>query len=366
MNLSRVTITLGIATSLAFAPLRVSAETFYDVPEQYKYAEGINALTDLGVINGYPDGSFQPEKTISRAEAAKILMATIKPQSAINETQDDLYSFATASPFPDVDPLDWFAPYVTLATQNGIVQGYPDGFFRPGNTINMAEGLKMILETYGVDATRARYVEHPLLLVNPEDWFARYFQTAYNRNLINREKSYHPAQGMTRGEFAETLYRLKTIKESGEDFFAETTKPYSDEYTITIPSLNIINLSVSFADPFDAKGSLEVLYTGLGHYLSPPGSGHKMVLFGHSSGYDWDKSPYKTILTKIDQLQMGEKIYINFHEKGYAYQISQKEIRPATDMAAVMEDYGYEEMALYTCWPPKSIAKRYVVYAVPL
>jgi LPXTG-site transpeptidase (sortase) family protein len=90
------------------------------------------------------------------------------------------------------------------------------------------------------------------------------------------------------------------------------------------------------------------------------------VLFGHSSGYDWDKSPYKTILTKIDQLQMGEKIYINFHEKGYAYQISQKEIRPATDMAAVMEDYGYEEMALYTCWPPKSIAKRYVVYAVPL
>ena len=91
-----------------------------------------------------------------------------------------------------------------------------------------------------------------------------------------------------------------------------------------------------------------------------------MVLFGHSSGYSWDKSPYKTILTKIDQLQVGDIIYINYQEKGYVYQINQKEIRPASDMASVMEDYGYEEMALYTCWPPNGISKRYVVYASPI
>jgi len=290
----------------------------------------------------------------------------VKPQSAIDETQRDLYSYNITTPFQDVGSDEWFAPFVTLAYQNGITQGYPDGSFRPGNPINMAEGLKIILETYGVDSSRARYVDHPLLLVGSDDWFTPYFEYAYNRNLINREKFYHPAQGMTRGEFAEILYRLKTIRESGDDTFLESSKPYSNEYTITIPRLNIINLDVTFADPFDSQGSLGVLQAGLGHYLSPPGSGHKMVLFGHSSGYSWDKSPYKTILTQIDRLQVGNLLYINYQEKGYVYQINLKEIRPATDMASVMDDYGYEEVALYTCWPPKSIAKRYVVYATPL
>ena len=366
MRLSRLTQSIGLFLSLVLIPIRVSAQTFFDVADHFKHEEAIESLASLGIINGYPDGSFQPEKSISRAEAAKILIGTVKPPTTIEETQNDLYSYNFLSLFSDVGNEEWFAPYVMLAYQNGIIQGYSDGSFRPANIINMAEGLKMILESYGMDATRARYVEHPLLLIGPDDWFTHYFEYSYNRNLISREKFYHPAQGMTRGEFAEILFRLKTIRDSGEESYTETKNLTSDEYTITIPRLNIISLDVSFADPFDPQGSLGVLNSGLGHYLSPPGSGHKMVLFGHSSGYSWDKSPYKTILTKIDQLQQGDIIYLNYQEKGYIYQINQREIRPATDMASVMKDYGYEEMALYTCWPPNSISKRYVVYASPI
>ena len=230
----------------------------------------------------------------------------------------------------------------------------------------MAEGLKMILNTYGMDTSRARFVENPLLYVNRGEWFTQYFEFAFNHNLINREKFYHPAQKMTRGEFAEVLFRLKTIRENGQDVYQSNPNLSSDEYTITIPRLNIINVDVSFADPFDAQGSLSLLRGGMGQYLSPPGGGHKMVLFGHSSGYSWDNSPYKTILTKIDQLQIGDKIYINYQEKGYIYEVINKEIRPATDMQSVMEDYGYEEMAMYTCWPPNGINKRYIIYAIPV
>jgi LPXTG-site transpeptidase (sortase) family protein len=366
MNFSRLIQTIGLFLSLILIPLQASAQAFTDVPDHFKYEEAIVSLTDLGIINGYPDGSFQPTKPISRAEAAKILVGAIKPSSLVEETQSDLYSYYLSSPFFDVKNEEWFAPYVALAYQNGIAQGYSDGSFRPSTPINMAEGLKMILEAYGIDVSRARYVEHPLLLIGRDDWFTPYFEYSYNHNLINREKFYHPAQGMTRGEFAEVLFRLKTIRDSGEDSYTETDNPYSDEYTITIPRLNIVDVSVSFADPFDSNGSLGVLHSGLGHYLSPPGGGHKMVIFGHSSGYNWDHSPYKYIFTKIDQLQVGDIIYINYQEKGYVYQINQKEIRPATDMAPVMEDYGYEEMALYTCWPPNGISKRYVVYATPL
>jgi LPXTG-site transpeptidase (sortase) family protein len=163
----------------------------------------------------------------------------------------------------------------------------------------------------------------------------------------------------------ELLYRTKFISEKGLNSYPQIPTD-SDEYTITIPKLNIYNLNVSFADPYDHDGSLSVLKDGLGHYLSPPGSGHKMVLFGHSSGYSWDHSPYKTILTQINRLELGDMIYVNYREKGYIYQVVRSEIRPANDMNPVMQDLDTEELALYTCWPPNGISKRYVIYADPL
>jgi LPXTG-site transpeptidase (sortase) family protein len=366
MPFCRLKKLLALTLLLLAFPSQVSAQSFTDVPNNYKHETAIGALTDLGIIGGYDDGSFRPDQPISRAEAAKILIGAIKPSNLIEATQGELYADGSLSIFSDVQSEDWFAPYVTLAYQSGIVQGYPDGSFGPGKAINMAEGLKMILKAYNIDTSRVRLVDNPLILISPEDWFYKYFGYAHNRNLINQKKVYHPAQAMTRGEFVEILYRLKTVREAGEESYSDDNSPYSDEYTITIPRLNIINVNVEFADPFDAQGSLGVLHEGMGHYLSPPGTGRKMVLFGHSSGYSWDKSPYKYILTKIDQIQAGDMIYINYQEKGYIYQVNNKEIRLATDMDSVMRDYGYEEVALYTCWPPNGISKRYVVYATPI
>ena len=168
---------------------------------------------------------------------------------------------------------------------------------------------------------------------------------------------------MTRGDFAEILYRLRTMQEHGISQFVFDQVQTSNEYTITIPSLDLININVSFADPYDPKGSLEVLKDGLGHYLSPPGGGKKMVLFGHSSGYNWDSSGFKQILRQIDRLKDGDLIYINYKERGHAYRVGNREIVPAPQLNKVMEDYGYEEVALYTCWPPDSTSHRYVIYA---
>ncbi len=224
----------------------------------------------------------------------------------------------------------------------------------------------MIIETYSVDVRRIRFTERPLLYVRGNDWFARYFEYAYDANLINRKKFYHPARQMTRGDFVEILYRLKTIKEEGLSQFPVRAGALSNEYTMTIPRLNLIDINVSFADPYNARNALTVLKNGLGHYLSPPGSGEKMVLFGHSSGYNWDSSSFKQVLRQIDQLKVGDMIYINYEERGYAYQIRNQEILPANKLNTVMNDYGYEELAMYTCWPPDSVSHRYVVYAAPV
>lgn len=363
----RFTILLGVLAAVFLLPFSVHAKTFSDVPSQHKNYQAITALSNEGLIDGYPNGSFQPERPIRRNEAVKLLVSAQFDQNSIAQSLDwhmnEGHSYAS---FVDVPTDKWYAPYVEMAYQNGIIGGYPNGEFKPRDTLNFAEGLKVILETLQADTIRVRFQENPLLYVKRTDWFAQYFGYAYNKNLINREKFYYPPRDMTRGEFAEVLYRLKNIQASGADEFVSTVQPFSNEYTITIPRLGIFDVNVTFADPYSNANALAVLKDGLGHYLSPPGQGGKMVLFGHSSGYSWDNSNYKRILRQINKLEIGDLVYINYQEKGYVYQVNNKEIMPANKLIDVMDDDGYEELAMFTCWPPDSIIQRYVVYATPL
>jgi len=364
----RISVISLITAALLFAlTIEAQAKTYSDVSTSHKNYTAIMALSDESIIRGYDNGTFGPEKTINRAEAVKILVKSTTPEtdisSALNWHLALGHSFAL---YPDVKIKEWFTPFVEVATKKSIVKGYPDGTFKPGNSINFAEALKVILETYDVDTSGIPYVERPLLFVKQGDWFEKYFTYAYTANLINRNKFYHPGQLITRGEFTEIMYRVKTLQNSRLAQFPESSTPTSNEYTITIPRLNIVNLQVSFADPSNEKGALDVLKRGLGHYLATPGSGKKMVLFGHSSGYSWDNSPYKTVLKHIDQISSGDKVYINYHEKGYGFEIFKSSVIPATQDKQLLENQNSNELALYTCWPPNSIKYRYVVFGKPI
>ena len=92
----------------------VYAQTFTDVGPNQLHFQAINSLVNLGVVEGYTDGNFKPQNPISRAEAVKILIETIKPAWAIEDTQRELISGNSYSPFYDVKEKDWFAPYVVL------------------------------------------------------------------------------------------------------------------------------------------------------------------------------------------------------------------------------------------------------------
>ncbi len=348
-------------------PLMTYAQNFSDVPYNYKHQQAITSLSNLGILNGYSDGTFKPDNSINRAEFTKVVIESLYDSSTVNKCiSQNTGSGWSYLYFPDVKINDWYTKYVCVAATNKVVNGYPNGNFGPENSINYAEGLKIILDAYSVDMSRTRTVNNPLLYIQSGDWYAKYLSYAFNKNLINQNKFTHPAKLMTRGELAEVLYRLNMVIDGGLDGYNNITQPISSEYTITIPKLNIIDLQVSIADPYNSKGALDVLKNGLGYYLSTPGNGKKMVLFGHSSGYNWDHSVYKQILRQIDKLKTGDKIYVNYQEKGYIYQIFNEEVMPATQLGDVMKDYGYEEMALYTCWPPDGVSHRYVVYASPI
>ena len=365
MRAIRVFITVMILSFL-FSGV-VSARSYSDVPIRYKHFDAISALSEDGVVKGYANGEFHPDGLINRAEAVKILIETHYDDSTItqslNEHKSKNHWYIL---FKDVKMGEWFGSYVKVAHQNTIVEGYPDGLFKPGNNINFAEALKIILESYNVELSQTQFKHNKLIYVKNGEWFEKYFTYAFDKNLINQNKFYHPAQLITRGEFVEIMHRTKTILQTGLPEYIAPSHPNSDEYTITIPTLNIINLPVYFADPYNEQAALDVLKKGLGHYLEPPSSGKKTVVFGHSSGFSWDNSPYKTILNQINKLHNGDKIFLNYKERGYAYEIFKSNIIPATEDYKIIENPKVNELALYTCWPPNSIKQRYVVYGKPL
>jgi len=357
---------IGLLLTLILSS-NASAKVYPDVPANHKHREAITAMSTKGIIKGYPNGEFHPEGLINRAEAVKVMAKSLYAPTVIERALDQHrqanHSYVL---FPDVPIRKWFSEYVEVSFQNHVIQGYPDGTFKPSDNINFAEALKIILESYEVDFSQNRFSPNKFLIVTRGKWYEKYFTFAYEHNLINQNKVYYPGQLITRGEFVEVIHRLEEVLKNDLTAFVENRSITSDEYKITIPKLNIINIDVNFADLYNADAALETIKSGLGHYLSPPDFREKMVLFGHSSGYDWDDSEYKTILREINKLNNGDRIYINYKEKGYVYEIYRSNIIAAAQDRTIIENAQTNELALYTCWPPDSIENRYVVYGKPV
>ena len=104
-----------------------------------KYEEAVETLSNLGVLNGYEDGTFKADRTIKRSEFAKVVI------EALGMTT----SAASASPFSDVPVDKWYAPYVALAAQMQIVNGFGDGTFRPDQTITDTQAIVMVVRALG-------------------------------------------------------------------------------------------------------------------------------------------------------------------------------------------------------------------------
>jgi hypothetical protein len=120
------------------------AADFNDVNDLDKKAQDcIGKLTALEVLEGYPDGSFKPAATITRAEFAKVatIMAGLKDSAEIMVN--------TNSQFKDVKAGEWHTGWINIAAAQGFVKGYPDGTFKPKNQITYAEVVTVLLRVLG-------------------------------------------------------------------------------------------------------------------------------------------------------------------------------------------------------------------------
>lgn len=142
-------LALAVVMLLSFATVASAASVtsdWYEDVEDIDYKEAVDVLGMIGVMEGYPDDTFRPDKTITRAEAAKIIAMFDNGSASIN----GLYT--SANPFTDcVD--HWAESFIAYGAKTGIISGMGDATkFMPENNVTGVQFLKMVLVVLGYDA----------------------------------------------------------------------------------------------------------------------------------------------------------------------------------------------------------------------
>jgi hypothetical protein len=171
---------------------------FTDVKNHWAQKE-ISRLVSLGILSGYPDGSFLPDATITRAELAKVLSLTFNVKMLKEGGAN----------FKDLETNYWATPYIERLYKGGVIEGYPDGTFRPQQPVKRSEVASMI----------ARIIAWPLVPKNfpptfldlsPDHWAFQYIETGAWQGAWDGYPNgkFEPDREATRAEIAALISRL--------------------------------------------------------------------------------------------------------------------------------------------------------------
>lgn len=179
-----------------------AATSFRDVPPSHTNYDAILYLQSHGVVAGYPDGTYRPDRLVSRAEFVTILVRAYLSPEIIDAC---LQEYGRAYTFSDVPRGAWYQRYLCAAHRiNDLIRGYPDGTFRPSAPINFAEAAKILANAAALDRKPdSAYVEGSYVWYRP-------FVLALDRHAAIPATISSPAQPVNRGEMAEMLYRIRT------------------------------------------------------------------------------------------------------------------------------------------------------------
>ncbi len=201
-----------------------SQAKFPDVPSDYWAYDQIVKLVELGILKGYPDGTFKPENNVTRAEFATMVVLAKKLT---------LVSPATPS-FKDVPTTHWAYKYVETAVRAGYLKGYPDGTFGPSRTITREEIAAVMVNVRGLAAEAAKITE-PIVWGNDwkqiSNWAIGAVTVAYRPDVqvltYRRGVLVAPKSPGTRAECAYAIYRgiISPPTEGQRVIVAQTQEP---------------------------------------------------------------------------------------------------------------------------------------------
>lgn len=226
--LSFVLVIAMVLSNMSFA---FASTSFEDVTGNYETA--VDALVSLGVINGYEDGTFRPEKTITRAEIAKVLVEALGYGKLVG---DDSANFSDTKGH-------WADGYIAVAAGTGLVTGYPDGSFRPDQAVTYSEALTMTVRSIG-------YTDAYLGGTWPTNFKTKAIDLGLTDDVVMS------TSGADRGGVAQIIYNaleeeLVTINSDGDavnvktggrnKLFIDNIAEYEENYKVTTDKVDPAN-----------------------------------------------------------------------------------------------------------------------------
>ncbi|MFV0516165.1 MAG: S-layer homology domain-containing protein [Aminipila sp.] len=242
--------------SMAFAGSSTELKTLSDIAGN-KNEEAIEVNYDLGIITGNPDGTFQPEKAVTRAEfAAMITRALAIPQSA-------LAGYASTN-FKDTNGYSWAVPYLAFCNSKGIMLGDGAGNAMPGKTITVNEAVTMALRAIGYTANSSELTGV---------WPSNYVTKAQELELYDDVAK--DATGVDKANAAQVIYNTLTVQkvavnsdgktEKLWDKYDDKTKEYV-ETTLLSSGLNCTKEDKAVVEISDIEDSVINMAKHIGRY----------------------------------------------------------------------------------------------------
>ena len=182
-------LALVLALVMSMSLVTISNAAFSDA-DKIDHKEAVEVMNALGVINGMPDGSFNPSGNVTRAEMAK--MITIIMLGDI-----DAAAFkGTATDLTDING-HWAEGYIKYCYSQGVIAGRGDGTFAPNANVTAVEAAKMLLVAIGYNATVQGYVG--------SQWSINIIRDAQLSKLF-ADLSVTSTKVLTRDEAAQMIY----------------------------------------------------------------------------------------------------------------------------------------------------------------
>jgi hypothetical protein len=210
---------LVLITALTVLPSDLRA--YSDVAQDAWEYEAVVSLSEKGVLAGYPDNSFRPGQGITRAEFAKVTCLAFNL---------DLQN-PPISQFPDVPSTFWAFPYIEACAREGIVQGFPDGAFRPQDPVSKEQMVAVLIRKVWQEdlffPPEASFIDVP-----PTRWSFGSVETAIVVPLFSsdeipivRNGEFQPQQPATRAQVSVMVWRA-------ERTYQETWLGPAQQYTL--------------------------------------------------------------------------------------------------------------------------------------
>ncbi len=126
--------------------------SFSDVNKNQDFYNAVTYLSEKSILSGYTDGTFRPYGTITRAEAATVMVRMLGLEGSVTQGKTN---------FTDVPADNWAAGYINAAEAAGIISGMGDGTFEPNGEVTYEQIVKMVVCALGYEAEAVRNGGYP-------------------------------------------------------------------------------------------------------------------------------------------------------------------------------------------------------------